>query len=208
MFVANAHSFVSATALCSFPSSNNYKIITSKCDGIYSSDMLENRNESTNQHVCSLTSTSFHSTGNSFVMTSLRVVLLLSLPCQSWQHFFLSCLVMAHYYQGPSASNIWERRLKHQQFSRWVSSLAWRDERSRCSPPSDSLVVALCRHRAAVSWAARPVMWMRWQESRQVPSKPPGAGQQCFSVWTSLLAQCVLLLICTSFPGNKRLILV
>lgn len=32
-------------------------------------------------------------------------------------------------------------------------------------------------------------MRMRWQESRQVPSKPPGAGQQRLSVWTSALAQ-------------------
>lgn len=117
---------------------------------------------------------------------------MLSLPRQSWQHFFVSCLAMLHYYQGPSTSNIWEQRLKHQQFSRWVSSLAWRDERSRCSPHADSPVIGLCRHRAAVSQAARPVMRMRWQESRQVPSKPPGAGQQWFSVWTSSLAQCVL----------------
>lgn len=63
-------------------------------------------------------------------------------------------------------------------------------------------VTGLCRHRAAVSRAARPVMRMRWQESRQVPSKPPGAGQRWFSVWTSLLAQCVLYCCWTVQPSQ------
>lgn len=111
---------------------------------------------------------------------------------------------MLYYYQGPSTSNIWEGRLKHQQFSRWVSSLARRDERSCCSPPADSPVIGLCRHRATVSRAARPVMWMRWQESRQVPSEPPGAGQQWFSVWPSWLAQCVLYCCWTVQPSQGK----
>lgn len=109
---------------------------------------------------------------------------------------------MLHYYQGRSTSNIWERRLKHQQFSQWVSSLARRDERSCFSPPADSPVTGLRRRGATVSRAARPVMWMRWQESRQVPSEPPGAGQQWFIVWTSRLAQCVLDCCGTVLPSQ------
>lgn len=134
----------------------------------------------------------------------IQLVFLLSLPCQPWQLFFLSCVAMLHYYQGPSASHIWERRLKHQQFSRWVSSLARRDERSHCSPLADSPAIGLCRHRAAVSRAARPVMWTRWQENRQVPSKPPGARQQWFSVWTSSPAQYVLYCCWTVQPLRIR----
>lgn len=53
-------------------------------------------------------------------------------------------------------------------------------------------VIDLCHLKVAVSRATRPVMRMRWQESRQVPSEPPGAGQQWFSVCISSLPKHVL----------------
>lgn len=91
--------------------------------GIYNNDMLES---DTTSHSTRLVDLSCHK----------FIWLQITFCCRSI--FFLSCLVMLDYYQGPSTSNIWEWRLKHQQFSWWVSSLARSDERSHCSPPADS----------------------------------------------------------------------
>lgn len=68
-----------------------------------------------------------------------------------------------------------------------------------------------CRHSAALSRAARPLMWMRWQQSSQAPSEPPGAGQQWFIVWMKLAGSVcsVLRLDCAAaLTGIHCLILV
>lgn len=89
--------------------------------------------------------------------TSLQVVLLLSLPCQSWKHFFLSCLVTLRYYKNPSFSNIWEQILKHHRFSQWVSSFGvtwWK-----------VLLLSSCRQRQH---------WPAWSQRGRVTSCQAG----------------------------------
>lgn len=111
---------------------------------------------------------------------------------------------MLHCYQVPTASNIWECRLKHQQPSQWVSSLTRCDERSRCLPPTDG------PPHWPVTLQCACVMICQAHNVNAMTGEPSGRSVLSHQVQDSRSIVCrqstVLLLNSTTFQGNKGLI--